>query len=121
VGPAGAQRIAQTFCLGCLARRASIELATSEIIPRGAATAPRNSKRRSWRALRHGGRWPDSPIGLDKLTTGCFSFAVDMLRNTHWTPELCLRKSPGVWGRSLQFQQHFASAFLKARSALCRA
>ena len=54
-------RVTRTFCLGCTARRAAIELATSEILPSGAASAPRNSKRRSLRTHRHGGRWPDSP------------------------------------------------------------
>lgn len=38
--------------------KAAIELATSEILPSHAATAPRNYARRFLRTLRVGGRWP---------------------------------------------------------------
>lgn len=49
-------------------------MATWEIGPNLAATAPRNSERRSRGTLRHRGRWPDSLARLASSTTGNVSF-----------------------------------------------
>jgi hypothetical protein len=75
-GLAVVPRVTRTFCLGCIARQATIELATSEILPSGAASAPRNSKRRSLRTHRHGGRWPDSPDRTHREYDLWFSWVV---------------------------------------------
>ncbi len=64
----------QTFCLGCTAQQAIIELAASEILPSGAAEAPRNFGGRSLRTRRVGRRWPGS-----RNATHCDFDLVDLL------------------------------------------
>ena len=66
---------------GMSRRPATIELATSEILPSGAVQAPRNYAGRSNRSHSNRGRWPDSPISYTNYLRrrspfsihGCFS------------------------------------------------
>src|SRR5581483_1274654 len=51
--------------------KAVVELATSEMAPSFAATAPRNYGWRFLQTLRVGGRWPDNITSSSALTIGC--------------------------------------------------